>query len=433
MQNKLIIVTFISLFSFAFTAFGQIKIDSPYSRFNLGTLQAQGSFRSLGMGGVGTAIRDNNSIYFTNPASYSSLDTISFNFDFGLNYGSNIIGEGASKFSSNDMDFHHLIIGFPLSKRWGFVTGIVPVTSGYYQITQTVTSTDPTYDPNIGEYTADHSGDGGITKFFVGTGLQVGKHFSVGANVSFISGQITRDNSFIFSDYYYVFNNKSEEQLVLKGINFDYGIQYTTSFKNNYFLNVGASITTGNNYSTKYSQLSVKYTAYGISDTMSYVSNNSTKTFIPATYRFGISFGKKNKFTTGLDYVTTKWSTSIIPGSTGYAADTRELLVGAEYIPDKFSNYSYASRVEYRIGGHIGDNYLIINGEQLKEYGGSVGFGLPLRVVQGNPYSNSKMNLFFDFTRRIGSAANNLHNEDMFTVGLSLNLYDFWFLKRKYD
>src|SRR5664280_2268700 len=261
MQNKLIIVTFISLFSFACTAFGQIKIDSPYSRFNLGTLEPQGSFRSLGMGGVGTAIRDNNSIYFTNPASYSSFDTVSFIFDFGLNYGSNIIGEGTSKFSSNDLDFHHLIIGFPLAKGWGFATGIVPVTSGYYQITQDVTSTDPTYDPNIGAYSAEHSGDGGITKFFVGSGVQIGKHFSVGANVSFLSGQITRDNSFIFSDYYNVFNNKSEENIVLKGINFDYGLQYTTSFKNNYFLTLGASITTGNNFSTKYSQLSVKYTA----------------------------------------------------------------------------------------------------------------------------------------------------------------------------
>ena len=95
--------------------------------------------------------------------------------------------------------------------------------------------------------------------------------------------------------------------------------------------------------------------------------------------RFGISFGKKNKFTTGLDFVTTKWSASKIPGSTGYAADTRSLLFGAEYIPDKFSNYSFINRIEYRIGGHIGDNYLIINGEQIKEYGASIGIGIPMR------------------------------------------------------
>ena len=72
-----------------------------------------------------------------------------------------------------------------------------------------------------------------------------------------------------------------------------------------------------------------------------YVADNSAKTFIPATVRAGISFGKKNKFTAGLDYVTTKWSASKIPGSAGYAADTRVSGFGAEYIPDKYSNYSY--------------------------------------------------------------------------------------------
>jgi hypothetical protein len=384
------------------------------------------------MGSIGTAIRDNSSVYFTNPASYSSLDTISFLFDFGVDYGSNILSYSESKFASNDLDFHHLIIGFPLSKRLGFAAGVVPVSSGYYQISQTVTSTDPGYDPNTGEYTANHDGSGGINKFFLGSGLQIGKHFSIGANLSFLSGQIRRINSFVFSDFYNVFNNNSQEKLVLNGINFDYGIQYFTSFKNNYFLNIGASITSGNNFGSKYSQLSFRYTAYGVADTISYVANSSTKTYIPATYRFGISFGKKNKFTTGFDYITTKWSASIIPGSTGYAADTREFRFGAEYIPDKFSNYSYISRIEYRIGCHFGNNYLIINQEQLKEYGGSIGIGLPM-LNNLNVRNFSKMNLYFDFTRITGPSASILPRQDYLTVGISLNLYDNWFLKRKYD
>jgi hypothetical protein len=427
MQNKLIIVIFISLFSFAYTATGQKLIDSPYSRFNIGTLQPQGSFRSLGMGRVGTAIRDNSSIDFTNPASYSSFDTVSFIFDFGLDYGRNFISDGVTRYSSSDIDFRHLIMGFPLSKGWGFAAGVVPVSSGYYKITQTVTSTDPGYDATTGEYTVDHNGDGGITKFFVGSGIQIGKNFSIGANLSFLSGQLKRDNSFVFSDIYNVFNNNSEEKLVIGGLNLDYGIQYVAAFKNNYFINIGASMSSGNNYNSKYNLLSKKYTAYSVIDTISYVANNSTKTHIPATYRIGISFGKKYKFTTGIDYVITKWSTSSIPpGSSNYAADTKEFRFGAEFIPDKFSNYSYISRIEYRIGGHIGDNYLIINREQLKEYGASIGLGLPMRRF-------SKTNLFIDFTRKTGSPASILHTEDYLTVGISLNLYDFWFLKRKYD
>jgi hypothetical protein len=427
MRNKLITVIYISLFSFTFTASGQKFVNSPYSRFNIGTLDPAGSFKSLAMGGIGTALRDNNTIYFTNPASYSSLDTNSFVFDFGVDYSKNYLSDGVSKYFSQDMNFSHLLMGFPLTKGWGIATGIIPMSNGYYKIAETVSETDPGYNPTIGPYTLNHSGDGGFTKFFIGSGIKINKNFSAGANMTLLFGQINRINQVEFGDFYNVYNDNSTEKLRLGGINFDYGIQYSASLKNNFFLNAGVSLTSGANYNSKYEQLSLLYTAYNANDTISYTSDNSTKVFIPATWRFGIAFGKKNKLTTGIDYIMTKWSTSKIPGSTGFTADTRTILFGAEYIPDKYSNYSFISRLEYRIGGHYGDNYLIVNGEQIKEYGASIGIGIPMRRTL------SKTNLYFDYTRKTGSPSNNLFTEDYFTMGISLNLYDFWFMKRKYD
>ena len=46
--------------------------------------------------GIGTSLRDNSSIFFSNPASYSSLDTNSFVFDFGLDYSKNILSDNVS-------------------------------------------------------------------------------------------------------------------------------------------------------------------------------------------------------------------------------------------------------------------------------------------------------------------------------------------------
>ena len=330
MRNKHIIFIFIFLFTFAYTASGQKQIDSPYSRFNIGALQPAGSFRNLGMGGVGTALKDNVSIYYSNPASYSSLDTNSFIFDFGIDYGRNFISGSSTKFSSDDISFHHLIMGFPLAKHWGFAVGISPMSSGYYNITNSVTSADAGYDPNIGEFIEYHMGSGGINKIFLGSGIQIGKHFSVGANLTYLSGKLTRTNQFIFADFYNSFQNNSIETLDLKGLGFDIGMQYTASLKNNYFVNIGASLSFQENYSTKYNQLSLKYTAYNVSDTVTYTSDNNTKTFIPGTLSIGVAYGKKNKFTTGIDYITTKWSASKIPGSSGYAADTKTFLFGGE-------------------------------------------------------------------------------------------------------
>ena len=58
----------------------------------------------------------------------------------------------------------------------------------------------------------------------------------------------------------------------------------------------------------------------------------------------GLSFGKKNKFAAGVDYIMTKWSEAKFRGSEGYVADTRSFLFGVEYIPDKYSNYSLAKK-----------------------------------------------------------------------------------------
>ena len=196
MRNKLIIVIFISLFCFAHTATAQKLINSPYSRFNIGTLEPQGSFRSLGMGGIGTAMRDNSSIYFTNPASYSSLDTIHLCLILVLIMAEILSPMVYQNIHPMILNFHHLIMGFPLTKGWGFALGVVPLSSGYYKITRMLRSTDPDYDPNIGEYSIAHTGDGGINKFFLGTGVQIGKNFSVGANMTFLSGQISRTNQF---------------------------------------------------------------------------------------------------------------------------------------------------------------------------------------------------------------------------------------------
>ena len=218
MQHKLTIVIFIFLFTFAFTAIGQKNVNSPYSRFNIGSLDPAGSFKSLGMGGIGTSMRDNSSIFFTNPASYSSLDTNSFVFDFGVDYGMNVLSDGVTKFSSDDINFGHLLMGFPLAKGWGVGIGVVPFSNGYYKMYQTVLKTDPGYDPAVGEYSSYHSGDGGFNTFFLGSGVRLNKNFSVGVNMTMLLGQVGRANQFDFADYNNVFNNNSTETMRMSGL-----------------------------------------------------------------------------------------------------------------------------------------------------------------------------------------------------------------------
>ncbi len=56
-----------------------------------------------------------------------------------------------------------------------------------------------------------------------------------------------------------------------------------------------------------------------------------------------------------------------------------------------------------------------------------MGVGIPMRRTY------SKTNFYFDYTRKSLTGQDLTHNENYFTFGLSINLYDVWFLKKKYD
>ena len=105
---------------------GQKEISSPYARYGIGNLAPQGTFRTLAMGGISSGIRNNLTLNYLTPASYSSIDTASFIFDFGLDYSLTDLKEGDLNFYSQDINFSHLMLGFPIKKGWGFAAGIVP-------------------------------------------------------------------------------------------------------------------------------------------------------------------------------------------------------------------------------------------------------------------------------------------------------------------
>jgi hypothetical protein len=427
MQHRSLSAILILFFLVPFTLSAQKQINSPYARFNLGTLEQAASFKSLGMGGIGVGMRSGTSIFFDNPASYSSIDTNSFIFDIGADYGIVRLSNGVDHFKSDDINFDHLIMGFPITKGFGVSVGIVPVSSGYYKLEEVVLKTDPSYDPIVGPYTSVHTGDGGLNNVYLGTGLKITKKLSLGVNMTVLFGQLKRNYLVTFGDYNNVYNNSATEKLEMHGINFNYGLQYSTKLKKDYFFNAGLTMRAGKDFKTSYEQLAFKYTAYNTRDTISYISDDSTKTYIPGSIGAGFSFGRINKFTAGFDFVMTKWSSARIPGPGSYVADSKSFRLGLEYIPDKYSNYSLIKRLEYRLGGHIGDTYLIIHDEQVKEFGGSFGIGIPMRRTY------SRTNVFFDFTRRSGSGSGTIHREDYYTMGISINMFDAWFIKRKYE
>ena len=62
----------------------QIRISSPYSRYGIGDVIENNNTKLLSMGNIGIGYRSPTSVNYINPASYTSIDSISFVFEGSL-------------------------------------------------------------------------------------------------------------------------------------------------------------------------------------------------------------------------------------------------------------------------------------------------------------------------------------------------------------
>ena len=60
---------------FPISANAQSGINSPYSRYGVGTLSDVSTGITKSMGGIGAGFRHPNTLNLKNPASYSTVDT----------------------------------------------------------------------------------------------------------------------------------------------------------------------------------------------------------------------------------------------------------------------------------------------------------------------------------------------------------------------
>ncbi len=418
---------FVLICLFALLATGaaaQKKVYSPFARYGIGNLEQQGTFRSRAMGGISSGLRDNLTLNYLTPASYSSIDTASFLFDFGLDYGVTRLDEGDMTYYSRDLTFSHIMLGFPVMKGLGVAAAIVPYSNAYYNIGGETSSGGV-----AGELYEYHNGTGGYQKVLLGAGYSPFSYISAGVNMFVIFGDVMRLNDFIFTSDNNYFNTRKQSTVSMNGIGVEASMQLMVPLPDKWYVNAGFNFTPSFNLKTSTEEIIFRYSNYRTSllssDTLYQVSGSPTSR-LPASIRAGLAVGKSDKFTAGADIVYSKWTKASLPDTYGTYRDAISLHAGAEYIPDKFSNYSFFDRIEYRIGCRYGESYTLFEDDRINEYGITFGAGIPMRR------SRSRISLFVDMSGR-GGPADDMVRETRITVGASLNLFDYWFLKAKYD
>jgi hypothetical protein len=396
------------------TMWAQNNTNSPYTRYGYGELADRSFGAGRAMGGLGFGMRSNRQINPMNPASYTSTDSLTFLFDFGIAGQLSWFDDGTNREKHMNGNLEYAAIQFPVHRRIALSAGLLPYTYVGYDYGSTQTSADGI------TYIERFTGSGGLNEFYAGLSLDLWKkRLSIGANASYLFGRIAHNQLMTLDG---TTNNQSHYQtLQVNDIKLTLGIQYTQQLSASEHYTLGLAFSPAKQLNTTSSDIIVNGGA-GTADTVQ-VTNSVFD--LPNTLGTGISYVKQNKLTLGADFLYETWGQARYFDQKGQLKNRMRLALGSEFIPNH-QNRNIFSRIRYRAGLRYSNSYLQINNNSYNEYGASIGFGIPFVD------NRSFLNLSFEYVK-IKPDTRILIDEQYFRFTVNYTFNERWFFQRKVD
>ena len=410
------------------TAFAQSGTNSPYSQYGLGDLADQGVGFNKGMSGVGIAFRKGNEVNPLNPASYSSIDSVTMIFDAGLSGQITNFNENGRKLNAKSAGFDYVTGAFRLVKNVGISFGVMPYSNIGYDYSSTTKLSDMETT-----MVSSYDGSGGISQIFVGAGMSLFKGLSVGFNAAYLWGDyLKKVQTTSLTD---VNSISKEYSMSLSNYKLEFGMQYVQPINLKDDLTIGAVFSPGHSLNADPTcSIITKNSSITKSDTTSYVVIDGLE--LPTTFGLGLAYQHDQKLRIGADFQMQKWGAVDFPAfekdtyrlKSGMLKDSYKLNVGAEFIPNPRSTRSLLHHIRYRVGAGYSTPYYYINGQDgPKDLHLSLGVGIPIM----NSYNNrSILNISAQWQHR---SADNLITENTFRLNIGLTFNERWFAKWKVE
>lgn len=401
------------LLLFSQQAFSQSSTNSPYSYFGLGELESGDIGRTSGMGGVGIGMGSDRMINKSNPASYSTLDSLAFLFDITLSLKSADYTNYRGSFSTMNGGLKKIALGFRATPIWATVVGVKPFSSVGYKVNQV-----KRIEGSTGTYTVTSTGDGGLSQLYFGNSLKVTNHLSVGVNTSFIFGSIKKQEVYkasIMDDY------TIERKISPMTLYLDFGTQYRNTLNSRWSYTVGA--VGGVKRKIGFTELTTVST--NIISTTGDSTTVLTQEYIPAFLGIGTAI-KSSTWTFGADVRTDFWGRVTESNGRHIYKNSTKLAFGAEYAPTIGLTKNIFQRMVYQAGVKYEQSYLKLNSTNLDGYAVTAGVEIPGRRTR------TSLGLALEYGKR-GSLQNGLIRENYFQLNLHLNMSDIWFVKPRYQ
>lgn len=396
-------------------AYAQSGINSPYSRYGVGILSDVSTGITKSMGGIGAGFREINTLNLKNPASYSTVDTLTLIADMGFALQNCNFNENGVKLNAHNAYVSHMAMQFRILPKVGMTVGIMPFSNVGYSFSQSeMVRMDE--DGEISS-TNTYSGNGGLRQFMGGLGWRPTEWLSAGINLSYLAGDI---NHYVYNRY-----SSSEVQPRTKmystemgALKMDLGLQGTIRFGENSLV-LGATFSPAQKLEseTKITDL------HSISDTVSVADAFS----LPELMSAGFLYKWKNKMI-GADVSYQTWSKARFFGET-YGSDRLTAAAGFMIRPDDTSKNLF-KRTSYQFGVNMAQPYFKIGDSQGPiQFGVSAGLSMPITLSYN---SMTYLHLSGEYVR-VQPMSKGMITENYIRINLGVTFMERWFMKIMVD
>jgi hypothetical protein len=392
----------------------QNSTNSPYTRYGYGDLANRSFGAGRSMGGIGIGFRTSKQINPMNPASYSSIDSTTFLFDFGATFQTSFYNDGTNKQKNMNGNVEYMAMEFPLFKQMAMSAGLLPYSHVGYRFDETKTSTTGLV------YRESSEGIGGLNLLYTGLSIELWKkRLSIGSNVNYLFGTISHiiRTAFGASSSTAITGTKVMQ---LNDVIYDFGLQYVHPLSKTDDLTFGLTFTPGKKLNYKTYEMIRNDTDVISDDTITSLTHD-----VPNGYGAGVMYVKSNKLIVAVDFTMQEWSKASFEGKTNQFNNRSKIVAGFELIPNLYSR-PYINRMRYRAGLNYTNSYLKVNGNGYKEYGVTLGLGFPISD------NRSYVNFSFEYAKIIPDFKTMI-NENYLRMTLSYTFNEYWFFKRKMD
>ncbi|NCT17107.1 MAG: hypothetical protein COZ75_00355 [Flavobacteriaceae bacterium CG_4_8_14_3_um_filter_34_10] len=395
----------------------QEATSSPYSFFGIGSLNFRGTVENRLMGGI-SIYSDSIHLNLQNPSGLASLKLVAFSVGGSHKLVNQKTQTETGKTSSTSINY--LALGIPVGNKLGLSFGVLPLTAVGYDL-----------ENLSGTTLVQNSGKGGMNKVFLAGGYQVTPKLSIGVDANYNFGNI--QNTTLLSQEGLDFASRESNRSNLSGFSFNLGATYIEKVFTN--LNLFTSIVytpetklESQNF-RQFASVFIPNPNLQVDVDIRDVDVANSKLTFPSQFTFGLGIGKTRNWFVGAEYTsqkTSNFNNRTFTLDNVEFSDASRYKLGGFFVPTSNSISSYWKRVTYRAGMRYEDTGLVINGEDINEFGISFGVGLPV----GKLFSN--VNVGFEIGKR-GTVNAGLVQENFFNTFISLSLNDKWFIKTLYD